>query len=175
MFQLPTTFTRVSSEFGVRVHPVTGATSTHKGIDLAAATGTPVYAARSGKVTWAATDPKGIAGNWIKIDHGAGYATGYMHLSQIGVSAGQFVTAGQRIGAVGATGRVTGPHLHFIVYKDGVEINPRPLLLWQGIQRFSTATAAAAQRAATSGWAWGLGAGVLLLVGYMAYRRRRRT
>jgi murein DD-endopeptidase MepM/ murein hydrolase activator NlpD len=94
----------------------------HNGVDLAAPTGTPVYAVAPGVVTTVGyTD---INGNWIKVDHGEGYATAYLHLSRTDVARGAQVVAGQQLGAVGATGRVTGPHLHFILYKDGQEVDP---------------------------------------------------
>lgn len=90
----------------------------HTGTDMVAPTGTPVYAAMSGVVTGATGGWNGGYGNIITIDHGNGVKTRYAHLSSIGVSAGQTVSAGQYIGAVGSTGRSTGSHLHFEAIKQ---------------------------------------------------------
>lgn len=119
-------YTRVSSEFGYRDAPLAGASTNHKGIDLAAPTGTPIYAAQSGTVTSAGYS--GNAGNMIVINHGNGMQTYYMHCSKIYVSAGTKVSKGQNIGAVGSTGNSTGPHLHFQVMLNGVPVNPRNYL-----------------------------------------------
>ncbi len=114
---------RITSYFGTRTHPVTGqAQSFHGGIDIAASTGVPIYAARAGTVSQARM--AGTYGNMILINHGGGYQTRYAHLSKFSVSAGQTVSAGQQIGLVGATGRVTGPHLHFEVIVNGKTANP---------------------------------------------------
>lgn len=96
--------------------------SFHNGIDLAAPTGTPTYAAADGTVIIAGYSPS--AGNWIVIDHGNGLTTKYMHHSQIFVSAGQKVTKGQHIGAVGNTGNSFGAHLHFQVEVNGTAVDP---------------------------------------------------
>ncbi|MDY5565055.1 MAG: peptidoglycan DD-metalloendopeptidase family protein [Candidatus Limivicinus sp.] len=112
----------VSSRFGLRVHPITGKTKSHTGIDIASNQGTAVYASDGGSVTldgW-----NGGYGNCIMIDHGNGYVTLYGHLSSISVSVGQTVSQGATIGAVGSTGNSTGPHLHFEVLKNGTRIDP---------------------------------------------------
>ena len=101
----------VSSRFGLRVHPITGKTKNHTGIDIASNQGTAVYASDGGSVTLAGWN--GGYGNCIMIDHGNGYVTLYGHLSSISVSVGQTVSQGATIGAVGSTGNSTGPHLHF--------------------------------------------------------------
>lgn len=113
----------VSSEFGPRKSPGGIGSTNHKGIDLAAVTGTPVLAADGGKVIFAGT--KSAEGKYIKIDHGDGIITQYMHLSKIEVKEGDKVSKGQKIGEVGSTGNSTGPHLHFGVMKNGVNENPR--------------------------------------------------
>lgn len=112
----------VSSRFGLRVHPITGKTKNHTGIDIASNQGTAVYASDGGTVTLAGWN--GGYGNCIMIDHGNGYVTLYGHLSSISVSVGQTVSQGATIGAVGSTGNSTGPHLHFEVLKNGTRIDP---------------------------------------------------
>ena len=112
----------ISSGFGYRTQPIAGASTNHKGIDFAAATGTPIYAAASGTVVSAGY--AGNAGNLLVINHGGGLATYYMHCSKIYVSAGQSVTKGQNVAAVGTTGNSTGPHLHFQVMLNGTPVNP---------------------------------------------------
>lgn len=119
-------YSYISSEFGWRAQPLPGASSNHKGMDFAAATGTPIYAAASGTVTSAGYS--GNAGNLIIINHGNGLQTYYMHCNSIYVRAGQSVSKGQNIGAVGNTGNSTGPHLHFQVMSGGTPVNPRNYL-----------------------------------------------
>jgi len=115
-------YSYISSRFGMRVHPITGETKNHNGMDIAANSGTTVYAADGGQVVLA--EWYGGYGNCIMIDHGNGYKTLYGHLSYIGVSAGQNVSRGANIGQVGSTGNSTGPHLHFEVYKNGTRVDP---------------------------------------------------
>ncbi|MGB8020680.1 MAG: M23 family metallopeptidase [Candidatus Nanopelagicales bacterium] len=100
----------------------------HTGLDFAAPSGTPARAAASGKVISA--EYAGSYGNQIVIDHGNGYQTSCSHLSSIGVSVGERVVAGDRIGAVGSTGNSTGPHLHFEVLRDDAPIDPEDWLGW---------------------------------------------
>ncbi len=113
---------RITSGFGYRVAPTAGATSRHDGIDYGAGTGTPIYAADSGTVITATYNS--ARGNYIVINHGNGMQTWYQHCSAMYVSAGQTVSRGQNIAAVGSTGIVTGPHLHFEVHIGGVPVNP---------------------------------------------------
>jgi len=115
---------RISSRFGSRVDPVTKRrNSFHKGIDISAPAGTPVYAAESGKVIDAGYKKSGY-GNLIVIKHANDMATYYGHLSKIIVSNGDRVTKGDLIGNVGSTGKSTGPHLHFEIRKGNQALNP---------------------------------------------------
>ncbi len=114
---------RISSGFGMRRHPLLGYTRMHKGMDIAAPWGTPVYAASDGVVQFAGR-ASGY-GNLVKVKHAGVYGTGYGHLSRIMVRPGQRVRRGQLIGAVGNTGLSTGPHLHYELYRNGAAINPR--------------------------------------------------
>jgi len=113
----------ITSSFGNRVHPVLGYTRFHEGVDMAAYTNTPIYAARGGKVTKAAYQDGG-AGYYVNINHGDGFSSIYMHMTRYIVSAGQYVSQGQVIGYVGSTGLSTGPHLHFGIAKNGSYVNP---------------------------------------------------
>ena len=99
----------------------------HSGIDLAAPTGTPIYASRSGVVSTVAYEKYG-AGNYANINHMDGYVTRYMHMDRCIVSTGQKVVAGEIIGYCGDSGLCTGPHLHFGVYYNGKAINPAPFI-----------------------------------------------
>lgn len=119
-------YTRISSYFGWREQPLPGASTNHKGMDFAAPTGTPIYAAAGGTVTSAGYS--GNAGNLIIINHGNGLQTYYMHCHQIYVRAGQKVSKGQNIAIVGTTGNSTGPHLHFQVMSGGTPVNPQNYL-----------------------------------------------
>lgn len=119
----PTTGWRLTSAFGMRLHPVLGYYRMHNGIDMATAQGTPVYATRAGKVTKTAYQAGG-AGNYVSINHLDGFSSIYMHMTHYIVSEGQTVTAGQIIGYVGSTGISTGAHLHFGVSYAGTYVNP---------------------------------------------------
>lgn len=124
----PVAFNRVSSDFNPRrTHPVTGQVRPHNGIDYAAATGTPVMSAGDGRVVQSGYNE--LNGNYIFIQHGERYMTKYLHLNRRDVQRGARVRQGQRIGTVGATGRVTGPHLHYEFLVDGVHRNPRTVEL----------------------------------------------
>ena len=113
---------RISSGFGLRRHPVLGFSRFHKGMDFAAAYGSPIVAAADGVVRYAGWH--GGHGNFVQIQHGGGLGTGYGHMSRIVVPAGARVAQGQVIGYVGSTGLSTGPHLHYEVYRGGTAINP---------------------------------------------------
>lgn len=115
-------YTRISDDYGNRVHPTLGITKMHNGIDLAAPGGTAILAAYNGTVV--AADYNSTMGNYIMINHGGGLYTIYMHCSALYVSKGTDVTAGTKIGAVGTTGRSTGNHLHFGVRLNGAYVSP---------------------------------------------------
>lgn len=123
----------VTSPFGTRKHPLTGVTKLHTGVDFAATRGTQVYAAREGRVVFAAFTK--AYGNRVVVDHGtiAGkpLQTTYSHLSALQVTAGQSVQAGTPVGLAGSTGLSTGPHLHFEVIYDGSYNDPLP---WLGVK-----------------------------------------
>ena len=113
----------ISSEFGGRTSPGGIGSTNHKGRDYAAGAGSPIYASASGTVT---TVSYNVArGNYVVINHGNGLSTLYQHCSATYVSAGQSVSAGQNIAAVGTTGYSTGPHLHFEVWVNGTPVDPR--------------------------------------------------
>jgi len=118
----PCSYTSITSPFGYRESPTAGASTYHQGVDLDTGTGWPVVAARAGTVTIAGWGK--AAGNYVQINHHDGFSSIYMHLSSIGVSAGQHVSAGQYIGATGSTGVSTGDHLHFGISLNGVYVNP---------------------------------------------------
>ncbi|WP_328598195.1 M23 family metallopeptidase [Croceibacterium salegens] len=125
--RMPVDTARMSSGFGMRTHPVLGGRRQHKGIDLAAPTGTPVYATADGYV--ARADRFGTYGNYIQIEHGGEMETRFGHLSAFNVTAGQTVHKGDLIGFVGSTGRSTGPHLHYEVRVGGEAVDPRPYMI----------------------------------------------
>lgn len=114
--------TLITSRFGYRVAPTTGASTYHGGLDIGAGMGASIVAAGAGDVIYAGAN--GGYGNCVMIDHGNGVVTVYAHMSSIGVSYGQYVTAGQYVGAVGSTGVSTGPHCHFEVRINGVQTDP---------------------------------------------------
>lgn len=114
--------TRVTSDYGTRVSPMSGASSDHKGIDIGASAGADIIAAADGTVT--AASYSSAAGNYVMIDHGGGLYTVYMHASSLLVSPGQTVSAGDVIAKVGSTGISTGSHLHFGVSLNGSYVSP---------------------------------------------------
>ena len=113
---------RLSSRYGMRRHPTTGRHKLHTGHDIAAPHGSPIRAARAGRVLWAGW--KKAYGNTVIVDVGGGMTTLYGHASRLHVSPGQPVKAGEMIGQVGSTGFSTGPHLHFEIRKNGRPVNP---------------------------------------------------
>ena len=117
---------RWSSPYGWRSDPFTGVRSFHTGTDMACPEGTPILAAMSGKIADVGTNR--TYGNYIIINHGNGYQTLYAHMSKTIATKGQWVTQGSKIGLVGSTGYSTGPHLHFMVYKNGNRIDPMTVL-----------------------------------------------
>ena len=119
---VPCTYTRFSSPFGWRIHPVYKDWRFHNGVDLGAKKGTPIIASRSGTVKTATYNKS--AGYYVTLNHGDGYETVYMHMTHYIVSKGDTVTAGQVIGYVGSTGTSTGAHLHFAIRLNGSYVNP---------------------------------------------------
>ncbi|SDL28646.1 murein hydrolase activator EnvC family protein [Natronincola ferrireducens] len=117
-------YSRISSPFGNRIHPILGSQRFHSGIDIPAPTGTPIVAAAAGRVITSGT--QGSYGRTIIIDHGGGIMTLYAHNSRLTVSVGTQVTRGQKIAEAGSTGMSTGPHLHFEVRKNGKVEDPIP-------------------------------------------------
>ncbi|MGB4064991.1 MAG: M23 family metallopeptidase [Azonexus sp.] len=123
---LPVKDASLGSPFGHRSDPIAGLRSMHEGIDFSAEPGTPVVVAADGVVLSAAYHPE--YGNLIEVDHGEGLTSRYAHLSRMDVQVGSLIKRGSQIGAVGTTGRSTGPHLHFEVRMLGVAQNPAHFL-----------------------------------------------
>jgi murein DD-endopeptidase MepM/ murein hydrolase activator NlpD len=115
----------MSSPFGWRNSPFTGARTYHNGVDMATSQGTPIYAALAGRVAASGYDT--VYGNYVIISHHSGYRSLYGHMSVRDVAAGQQVTVGTRIGKVGNTGMSTGPHVHFTIFKNNTAVNPMNL------------------------------------------------
>jgi murein DD-endopeptidase MepM/ murein hydrolase activator NlpD len=137
--RMPLEGARMTSDYGMRTHPVLGGRRSHNGIDLAAPTGTPVYATADGLVSRA--DRFSSYGLYISIEHGANLQTRFAHLSKLAVADGQRVKKGDLIGYVGSTGRSTGPHLHYEVRIDGRAVNPIPYMVESDAQQaFAMAT-----------------------------------
>ena len=122
-FKFPlASYTRVSDDYGMRIHPILGIQQLHNGVDFAAPKGTAIYAAYDGVVV--AATYSGTMGNYVMIDHGDGLYTIYMHASQLYVEKDDIVVRGETIAAVGSTGRSTGNHLHFSVRLNGAYTSP---------------------------------------------------
>ncbi len=132
LLKTPLDGAKLSSNFGMRKHPILGYNKMHKGIDFAAPMGTPVYAGGNGVVEIAGRN--GSYGQYIRIRHNNGYKTAYAHLSGFkkGISIGKRVNQGEVIGYVGSTGRSTGPHLHYEIIYQNKQINPMTLKLPSG-------------------------------------------
>ena len=124
--RIPVEGVRLTSEFGMRWHPVIGGRRAHKGVDLAGPIGTPVHATADavvGKAEWFSS-----YGLYVALEHGGDIETRYGHMSRLNVYAGQHVRKGDVIGYIGTTGRSTGPHLHYEVRISGVAVNPIPYM-----------------------------------------------
>ncbi len=132
LLRTPIDGARLSSRFGKRRHPILGYTKVHRGVDFAAPTGTPIYAAGDGIINFRGR--KGAYGKYISIRHAAGYSTAYAHLSRFkkGVTQGRRVKQGEVIGYVGSTGRSTGPHLHYEILVGGRQTNPLTIKMPSG-------------------------------------------
>ncbi|HEY4821916.1 MAG TPA: M23 family metallopeptidase, partial [Xanthobacteraceae bacterium] len=116
----------MTSSFGVRIDPFLGRPAMHTGIDFHGTQGDPIRATASGTVTLAGWN--GGYGRLVEVDHGNGLATRYGHLSEIDVTIGQTIKIGQIVGRLGATGRSTGPHLHYETRVDGEAVDPQKFL-----------------------------------------------
>jgi murein DD-endopeptidase MepM/ murein hydrolase activator NlpD len=124
LLRTPVDGARITSGFGMRMHPLLGYSKMHKGIDFGAPTGTPIYAAGTGTIV--EMGKKGAYGNYVRIRHNGEYQTAYAHMSKFakGLRKGDQVRQGEVIGYVGATGRATGPHLHYEILVAGAQVNP---------------------------------------------------
>jgi murein DD-endopeptidase MepM/ murein hydrolase activator NlpD len=129
LLRTPLDVVHITSTFGMRKHPILGYSKMHKGVDFAATTGTPIFAAGDGVIAILGNQ-RGY-GNYIRIKHNAQYATAYGHMSRFakGLQQGSKVRQGDVIGYVGSTGMATGPHLHYEVLVDGAQINPMSVKL----------------------------------------------
>ncbi len=125
--RMPVEAMRLSSAYGMRDHPILRQRRQHNGVDLAAASGTPVYATADGRIGRA--QRFGSYGNYVQIEHGGALQTRYAHLSSYTVQSGDLVHKGDLIGYVGSTGNSTGPHLHYEVRVDAGPVDPRPYMI----------------------------------------------
>ena len=123
---MPTDLARMTSYFGYRNDPFTGEAALHSGLDFGGSSGDPIHAAATGKVSFVGL--RGGYGKVVEVTHGNGLLTRYAHMSAWKAKVGQKVQAGDVLGAIGSTGRSTGPHLHFEVRVGGRAVNPRPFL-----------------------------------------------
>ena len=132
LLRTPVDGAKITSGFGMRLHPLLGYTKMHKGVDFGVPTGTPIMAAGDGTVELAGYN--GAYGNYVRIRHGNGFGTAYAHMSRIaqGIYTGKRVTQGQIIGFVGATGRATGPHLHYELLNGMAQVNPTSIKIPTG-------------------------------------------
>ena len=132
MWYVPCDFTRLSSPFGMRLHPTLGVWKMHNGIDLAAPSGTPIYSTRAGTVCTVAYND--ISGYHVVVDHGDGYKSKYLHMKEnsFAVKKGDIVIQGQKLGEVGSTGRSTGAHLHFGITYNNEAKDPEDFIFGQG-------------------------------------------
>ena len=132
LLRTPVDGAKITSGFGMRLHPILGYSMMHKGVDFGAPIGTPIYAAGDGVIQQ--LGPFSGYGNYVRIKHTSQYATAYGHISRFagGLHAGSHVRQGQVIAYVGMTGRATGPHLHFEVILNGKQINPQSIKLPTG-------------------------------------------
>lgn len=126
---MPVEGVTLTSAFGMRDHPVLRRRAAHKGVDLAAPSGTPVYATADGIVGMA--QYYSSYGNYVQIEHGGEMQTRFAHLSSYTVSEGDTVKKGELIGYIGSTGRSTGPHLHYEIRIEGEAVNPVPYMVTQ--------------------------------------------
>jgi len=146
LLRTPVDGAKITSGFGMRMHPILGFTKMHKGVDFAVRSGTPVMAAGSGTIDYAGAF--GAYGYYVRIKHDTTHSTAYAHLSRFaqGIRVGKRVTQGQTIAFSGATGRATGPHLHYEVLVNNAQVNPMSVKFQSGnkltgaeLQRFQNA------------------------------------
>ncbi len=132
LLRTPVSGARISSGFGMRRHPIMGYSKMHKGVDFAAASGTPVYAAGDGVID--KIGRFGAYGKYVRIRHNGTYSTAYAHLNKYasGMKKGRRVKQGQVVAYVGSTGRSTGPHLHYETLVDGKQTNPLSIKMSPG-------------------------------------------
>jgi murein DD-endopeptidase MepM/ murein hydrolase activator NlpD len=132
LLRTPVDGARISSAYGMRMHPILGFSTMHKGVDFAVSTGTPVMAAGSGVIDYAGAN--GSYGYYLRIKHDAVHSTAYAHLSRFaqGVRTGKHVAQGQTVAFTGATGRATGPHLHYEVLVHNEQVNPMSVKFQSG-------------------------------------------
>lgn len=134
--RMPLDNAALTSSYGMRTHPVLGGRRAHSGVDLAATTGTPIFATADGIVSKAGRFSS--YGLYVSIEHGAKLQTRFAHMSRVAVSNGERVKKGDIIGYVGSTGRSTGPHLHYEVRVDGDAVNPIPYMVESQAQQAYT-------------------------------------
>ncbi|MCA9563085.1 MAG: M23 family metallopeptidase [Myxococcales bacterium] len=127
VFVTPVEEPRITSPYGRRSDPFHGRTRMHRGVDFGGETGTPIYAAASGRALMAGYCDRGT-GNCVVLQHRSEWRTQYFHLDEVAIRAGERVQTGQLIGYMGATGRATGPHLHFQVSHRGEDVDPMEVL-----------------------------------------------
>ena len=149
LMKWPTDGTRITSYFGKRAAPVAGASTDHGAIDIGVPVGTNVYACEAGKVIFAGSS--GNAGKLVTIDHGNGYVSKYMHNSEFRVSVGDVVNKGDLIALSGATGNVSGPHVHFQIEKDGTKVDPLSFKYDNGMGDGTAGIGSSIQGTSTSG------------------------
>jgi len=132
LMKTPVDGARITSGFGMRFHPVLGYTRMHKGVDFGVPIGTPVMAAGAGTVSFAGR--QNGYGNFVLVNHGNGFSTGYGHLSRfaVGLHVGSHVRQAQLIAYSGMTGIATGPHLHYEIRKNNVQVNPLKVKMADG-------------------------------------------
>jgi murein DD-endopeptidase MepM/ murein hydrolase activator NlpD len=134
LLKTPVDGAKITSGFGMRHHPILGYSKMHKGVDFGVPTGTPIMAAGDGTIEMAGAN--GAYGNYVRIRHSSGYATAYAHMSRFaqGIHTGKRVGQGQIVGYVGATGRATGPHLHYEILIGNTQVNPMSVKMPTGVK-----------------------------------------
>ena len=148
--RIPVEGVRLTSDYGMRWHPVSGGRRAHKGVDLAGPTGTPIHATADGLV--AKADWFSSYGLYVQLEHGGNLQTRYGHMSRLNVGAGQRVKKGDIIGYLGSTGRSTGPHLHYEVRIAGEAVNPIPYMqAGEALRAFAANSITGAAAAAVTG------------------------